>query len=517
MKFTHLSAWAAAALCLVLPLSTRAQAPTPGFALLGHLQELDVGDLNDPLSAGRMVVDGTPVVLPRNLFITMPGQYLTLTDLFRGRHPGWSGATPGPTGPGPAMPLTTATKPSGLALKDGAGAPRIPIEVDVIGNIVNGEYRAAVVRMSQQGLNAGAGFIRHIDLDKGELLVGPAIPLASSPLPPGTPGARVRINDPHGIYGRRNSAKTGGGAFDERFAVDPGNAPIVASTGFPMCIPRSANDALCPQSNRSLNPDPERARRFTCGAVSAEPTAPATNPLNQPFAPCDPRKPAPLQVGDYINYAGMLTEESPGSGTYFVAAHAIQALAGIYTSPGANPAYVFTEVAIVGTLGDPWPGIDQEETSRFRIVGFTTDPSRRVNVYLVDNNGSERPLTTLQPSGVAQIGRIRVTLPAKANFLPVARDVRIRIDGHPDYTGSGIAQGQYTSPVSEYITPENTRFGRPRLPVGGQFESFCFLSKGGEPLSTLGRNGPAIGPLVPFPESGHPGAQRKADGTQSCP
>ena len=369
---------------------------------------------------------------------------------------------------------------------------------------MNGQYIAGVVRLAQQGLNAGAGFIRDIDYRKGELLIGADAG--------GVPVARVRINDPGGAYGLRNAVKVGGAAFDERFAVDPDNASIAASTGFPMCIPRvepPANDTECPLSNRRPDPDPDLARRFTCGKVSAEATAPS-------HAPCQPGRPAPLQIGDYISYAGMLTEDSPGSGTFFHAAHAIHALAGIYTSPGANPAYVSIEEARVGTLGDPWPGIDQEETSRFRIVGFSTDPSRRVDVFVIDRNGRERSLTTLQPSVDAQIGRIRVTLPSKSNFLPVTRDVRIRVEGVPSFSGTGIVQGQYTAPVAEYITPENTRFGRPRSPVGAPFENFCFLFKGGEALSTLGRNGPAIGPLIPFPESGHAGAQVRADGTPTC-
>ena len=479
-------------LCLLLPPTVQAQVPTTAFVMLGHVQALDVDNLADPLSAGALTLNGIPVVLPRNLYITMPGQYLTVNDLFRGKHPGSA-----------TTALAPATKPSGLALND-ANRPPVPFEAEVMGNIVDGQYVAGVVHLSQQGLNAGAGFIRAIDYAKGELLVGPDVG--------GAPVARVRINDPKGAYGLRNAAKVGGAAFDDRFGADPDNAAIVATTGFPMCIPRVAppgNDALCPLSNRRPDPDPDRARRFTCGPVAAEPTAPS-------HAPCQPQRPAPLQVGDYIDFAGMVTEDSPGSATFFHAAHALQALAGIYTSPGANPAYVFTEEALVGTLGDPWPDIDQEETSRFRIVGFATDPSRRVDVFLLDNDGSERRLTTLQPQTAGQIGRIRITLPAKANFLPVTRDVRIRIEGRPAYTGSGLAQSQYTSPVGEYIAPENTRFGQPRAPVGAPFENFCFLLKGGEPLSTLGRNGPAIGPLAPFPKSGHVVAQRRADGTQSC-
>jgi hypothetical protein len=157
---------------------------------------------------------------------------------------------------------------------------------------------------------------------------------------------------------------------------------------------------------------------------------------------------------------------------------------------------------LIGTLGQPYPGVDQEQTSRFRIVGFTTDPSRRVDVFQVDADGcapeSERRLTTLTPSPVAQIGRIRVTLPSKANFLPIPRDIRLRIEGIkcedvvkvakvPNVPG-GLDSGQYTAPVSEYIYPENTRFGKPRSPVSVPFENFCFLKNGGGLLGTLGRD-----------------------------
>lgn len=490
--------------------------PRPGFAMLGHIEALSVDNAADPLSAGRLTINGIPVRLPRNLFITMPGQYLTPADLFRGRHPGTV----------PALAPVQAS--SGLALAD-PPAQRAPIatEAEVLGNMVGGEYVAGVVRLSQQGLNAGQGFIRAIDHAKAELLVGPDAG--------GPPVARVRINDPAGAYGRRNRDKAGGDAFDDRFGADPGNAAIVANTGFPMCIPRVAPPAVdpeCPLANRAPAGGAFAAsegRRYTCGPVAAEPTAPS-------HAPCDARRPAPLQVGDFITYAGMLTEEAPGSGSFFHAAHAIEALLGIYTSPGRNPAYVFTEVSIVGTLGEPWPGIDQEETSRFRIVGFTTDPSRRVKVYALDNPGTpaqpsplpadadagpgERLLAALQPSPTAQIGRVRITLDAKSNFLPVTRDIVARIEGHPvdATTAGGLAQGRFTAPVSEYIGPENTRFGRPRAPVAVPFENFCFLSRGGEPLSTLGRNGPAIGPLAPFPDSGRGlAAQVRADGRPACP
>jgi hypothetical protein len=467
-------------------LGAAAQTPNPSFSLLGYIQELDVDDLADPLSSGRVRVNGIDVVLPKNLLITMPGQYLTLNDLFRGK-----------------VPAPTASKPSGLALTD-AAPPRVPFEIQLIGNIVAGRYIAGVAKVTQQDLNEGAGFIRAIDHAKGELLVGP---------PTGTAVARVRLNDPQGRHGKPNAAKfTGPNLMDERFSLDPDNAAVVAETGFPMCIPdNAAGDANCPSTNRHPS-----ERRFTCGPISVEPTAPA-------LPGCDPAKRAPLQVGDYIGYAGMLVEDAPGK--FFIAAHALGAKTGIYTSPGRDPSYVFIEETIVGVLGEIFPPIDQEETSRFRIVGFATDPSRTIDVFMVDvapdGVESERLMTRLQPSLVGQIGRFRATLPSKANFLPATRDVRARLTAKaaPTVNGGAPTPFQYTIPVGEYIYPENTRFGqKPSFPVPVPFENFCFLKNGGGPLTTLGRSaGPLIKKLDPFPESGHTLSQGRADGTRACP
>ncbi|MCW5798939.1 MAG: hypothetical protein LZF60_310135 [Nitrospira sp.] len=479
-----------------------AQTPTPSFAFVGHLERLEIADLADPLSAGSMVVSGTRITLPRNLLVKLPGQYMTVNDLFRGKHPGKVPA------------LSAASRPSGLALLDSPPQkPALPFEVEVIGNIVGAEYIAGWVSIAQVGLQTGAGFIQSIDYATGALMVGSGS---------GASMVKVRINDSRGTYGKPNAAKGAGSVMDDRFAADPGNAPIVSQTGFPMCIPLSAaGDPNCPLANRGSGNE----SRFTCGPASVDPTAPAR-------PTCDPGRKAPVVVGDYITYSGMLTEETPGAGNFFIAAHAISTLTGIYTSPGANPAYVFIEEALVGTLGAPFPppNDNQEQTSRFRLVGFTTDPTRRVDIFLIDTSQGnpdeqERRLTTLDPQRVGQIGRIRVTLPAKANFLPVTRDVRIRIEGHSSIkVANGLDSGQYTAPVAEYIYPENTRWGVPRFPIAIPFENFCFLKQGGGTLGTLGRDElpnphplrPAIGALLPFPNSGQ-ATQVKADGTSACP
>ncbi len=476
-----------------------AQQAQPAFLTVGHLQRATLDNPSDPLSGGRMVVSGKEVVLPRNLLLTLPGQYLTLQDLFRGPHLGGYGT-----------PLAPVQARTGLALED-LPRPARPITVELQGNIVGGDYVAGLVSMMPQGFNAegeGSGYIRAIDYARGELLVGPAPTVAAAP----GSLARVRINDPQGVYGKRNADKPGGAVMDERFAVDPGNAPVVAASGFPMCIPRvtpPGNDPRCPTGNRPASVASQGW--FTCGASPA----PGNVPVLQG---CQPRQPAPLLVGDFIVYAGMMVDEAPGRA--YLAAHTVQANAGIFTSPGVNPAYLFTEESIVGTLGEPFPDIEQEQTSRFRIVAFTTDPSRPVDVYAVDVGDRERLLTVLTPNPTPPLGRVRITLPAKANFLPVTRDIRIRIRNHVSQKVAGgfLDSGQYTAPVSVYIAPENIRWGVPRFPVAIPFENFCFLKNGDGPLATLGRSGavPVIGRLSPFPESGHALSQPRANGTRAC-
>ncbi|MFT4102830.1 MAG: hypothetical protein QM674_17705 [Burkholderiaceae bacterium] len=476
----------------------RAQTPNASFALIGHIESLRLDDPGDPLSSGSARVKGLEVVLPRNLLITMPGQYLTLHDLFRGPHPG---SAPG---------LASVRADSGLALADDPPPP-VPYEMHVNGNIVDGRYVAALARIVQMDLGQGAGFVRAIDPGKGELLIGARRDSAETPARTAErdgASARVRLNDPAGIHGKPNADKfAGADPFDERFALDPQNASVVALTGFPMCIPRSTPDAACPAGNRAPAPN---STRFTCGPIQAEPSSPR-------LPGCDPARKAPLRVGDYVTYAGMLVRDPGSPGRFMVAAHALVADVGIYTSPGSNPAYVFIEEGLMGMLGEPFAGVDQEETSRFRTVGFTTDPSRDVDVMLVDVNSAgdttERLLTTLTPARAGQIGRVRVTLPSKANFLAVTRDLRYRISGVP------AGRAEYTAPIGEYIYPEATRFGQASAPFAlpVPVENFCVLAKGGGRLDTLGRtDGPAIGRLDPYPESGHPNAQPRADGTASC-
>ncbi len=472
------------------------------FNLIGHIEKFKLDTISDIFSPATITVRGIDVLLPANIQIVMPGQYQTPQQLFDGQSVWQDG---------------TGNAGSGLALADtwvgpAADAPssRIPFEAEIIGNIVGGRYIAGVIHISQGGLHAGAGFVQAIDTSTGELRVGVRL----TDVPGGTPnGARVVLNDPGGIYGPANSALPKlFMKLDGRFALDNGNSPVHARTGYPVCVTDSADPAKCPAINR---PSDTTSLRFTCGTTATANTIP-------PLASCDPTRPAPLRVGDYITYMGMLTEgpESDGSANkvYRIAAHAIEAELGIYTAPGADPAYVFIEEALQGTLGErfvdptaptavPPALIPSEETTRFRIVGFTSDPTRQIEVAIFDAGvaGTEGAGTPpLHPGGIAilsppaglptitggQYGRFRGTWPSKDDARAVRHEVRARIIGGARTQGAGWTASEYVAPIGEYIYPEPTAYGNPGYMLPVPFESFCFL-----------------GTLSPFPASGHPFSQ----------
>ena len=193
-----------------------AQTPNPSFALVGHIERFSLDAPAQPLGSAVMTVRGISVILPRNLLVTMPGQYLTPQDLFRG----------------PAAGAVQGS--SGLALEDPA-PPRVPFEAELQGNIVGNQYIAGVARITQGALHVGSGFVQAIDGASGELRVGAQ---------GGASGARVRLNDPKGIYGQANGAGAKAALpLDQRFSLDPDNSPVHARTGFPVCVARAAGDA----------------------------------------------------------------------------------------------------------------------------------------------------------------------------------------------------------------------------------------------------------------------------------
>ncbi|CAG9240597.1 PKD domain-containing protein [Paraburkholderia caribensis] len=493
-----------------------AQLPPPGtpsqFDIVGFLQEATLNGPNPTATTGgKLKVNGHVVVVPDNTIVMLPANALTWQELFA-------------QAPAPYTNIAT-----GMALAD-SPAPLTTYEVHVIGNRVGDTYIAGLIFLSQQDLNAGAGYINYIDYGRGEMYVGGTLNVDGAGVPrnvldPNNPGTRISINDPAGRYGRTGSP-------DQRFTLDPDNPTVRSTTGFPMCLPRTdpndpsaVPDALCPEGNRPK----DVTGNFVATVSMPDPKTIAAGQLP------DPRIMAPFEVGDFVDYAGTLVRDSGTSGPYpsgssgtYISAHTITDNVAIYTAPGTDPAYVAVEVTIIGTGGLTVLGAG-EAVVRTRFEGMTTDPSRNVHLYGLDFNPSDGKISDRDwgvvgvdpgaPNGAVK-GRWRFRPPCTVavptikdckgpsggSFLPPAREVRAVIEGawtpttDPATTGgaNGIIAGQYRAPILEFIFPENVP-GTP--PPPNNFETIPFLAQGGyvSSANTL------VGQLKPWPGREAPG------------
>ncbi|HEY3381191.1 MAG TPA: hypothetical protein VGK32_05440 [Vicinamibacterales bacterium] len=507
----------------------RAQFPIPTstqFDLTGFLQEATLGGAGTGAgigahAGGTLKVNGHAVIVPSETIVIFPANALTWAEVFA-------------HAPAPYTGVAT-----GMAIAD-IPQPMTTYEVHVVGNRVidaNGDrYIAGLIYVSQQGLNSGQGYINYIDYAKGEMRVGGLFPDANcvadaSPAAGGVlcSGTRVRLNDPVGRYGRSISP-------DVRFTVDPDNPTISAGTGYPMCFPRTnpavLDDAACPQAMRPV------------GTTNFTTNAPALIPANTAMP--SPYFQVPFEVGDYITYAGTLVNDTAtptagpwplngAAGTY-IAAHTIVANLAVFTWPGTNPAYIRTDVTLIGTGGLTVLGAG-EAVIRTRFEGMSTDPTRNVHLYgidlsPVDGSTSDRDWGTIgvdpgPPNGAVK-GRWRFRPPCTATlatdkkctpppsgvFIPPTREMRAVIDAGPlnvppagfvapitaasPTAANGIVYGQYHAPILDYIFPENI----PGSPiVENNFNTIDFLAKGGytSAAGTLIK-----GPLDPWPSATAP-------------
>ncbi|MGO4599463.1 PKD domain-containing protein [Terrabacter sp. 2RAF25] len=521
---------------LVAPAINPTVASSTQFDITGFMQTATLNTPGDVHSGGTLTVNGHKIVIPAETIVILPASALTWQELFT--------HAPAPYGP-------TQT---GMALAD-TPKPLTTYEVHVVGNRViqgaNDRYIAGLVHISQQDLNNGAGYVNFIDYTTGEMEVGGKTGVAGT-------GTRVRINDPAvgttgtGRYGRAASP-------DDRFQVDQDNPTILAETGFPMCIPRSAptttnDDALCPQANRPVYDGTDRS------GITPQPALPVLGAaytmfrMDSPAAvdannntclrsPCaDPRKQAPFEIGDYVTFAGNLIQDGGANGGQYISAHTIVASLGIYTQPGIDPAYVSVDVSLIGTGGLTVFGAG-EAAVRTRFEGMTTDESRMVRLYGIDINPvtgatTDREWGTIMPDpgppGGAVRGRWRFrppctatvptqkacTPPAGGQFIPPTREVRAVVDGGSQFkpgtieanpnsqvpgtpgaqtAANGIFYGQYHAPIGEYIFPENV----PGTPVPeNNFNTIPFLAYGGYQSLT----GTQAGVLNPWPSDVTPPA-----------
>ncbi|MBL8036287.1 MAG: hypothetical protein JSS38_15790 [Nitrospira sp.] len=519
-----------------MAVSVNAQTATP-FQIIGHLETFELVDsagnkIADPVAAlpfseARMVVNGISIRIPQNLVVTMPAAYKFPQQIFKEA-----------TGP------SLTNKNSGLALNDDP-KPLAAFEVSIDGNIVclpttpptippscTDTYVAGLVSISQQSLNNSAGYIHQIDPD-GVIHVG-ANPNATSVQAGDT---RLRVNDPAittggtGRYGLSNEQQFGPGGNssdarypDARFQVDQDNPTIHALTGYPMCVPRSINpatktstDLKCPAGNRPVDSGNGRFRTtFVMNNVDLNPPA---NFGNVPIpacglgpGQCNQNEQAPFVIGDYVTYAGTHAKDAGGE---FVSVHTMVANVGIYTKPGADPAYITLDESLIGTMGPLaiCAGTSAECQDRIKIEGFLTDPSRidSVHVYALDypvigGGVSLKPKVRRlgpAPKDQAVYGRFRYITGKRALVLfdstgtrGATRELMVRIDGNvplADGSDKPDPPGIYAAPIGEYIFPEPTGVqGGPLPPLN--FECLAFLVNGWSTDEST-----VIGQLKPWP------------------
>jgi hypothetical protein len=491
------------------------QALSP-FAVVGFIQSATLDPscaASDPLCGGTVTVNGVTIIVPRNMILQMPAFAISWADMFR--------SAPAPYGP----------TQSGLALSD-SPKPFATYEISVQGNRVidatGDQYRAALITLSQQSLNAGQGYINFIDYAKNEMWVGATLTQKT--------GARIRINTPSGRYGRPDPLA------DKRFTTDEDNPTVHADSGYPMCMPRIdpaiGVDSLCPQWNRPRDPFTGAFAQIytmsaaTAGAVGADGITHQVGYPNPPVKP-DPFEQAPFEVGDFVNYAGTLVNDVPcvgpaSSACQYISAHTLTAAIGIFTAPGAKPAYVVIGGSLLGAGGTPNPLFPQEAVERFFMETFTTDPTQLVDFFALDTNpctgdGTFRFYATADPFG-PPIGALRGRALIRTflgNFLPASRDMaaatRTQTGGNINapipLVANGLAAGYYQAPTFEFIFPENGAVGSPQVPVA--FEEFPFLVNGFGPYTPTGFTAASaaqatatVGQLAPWPGPNAP--------TKSC-
>ncbi|HEY2912067.1 MAG TPA: hypothetical protein VGK21_01795, partial [Candidatus Angelobacter sp.] len=358
---------------------------------------------NDCKSTGGWIQANNQLIrIPAGTIVVMPNTFLTWEELFE------------------FNPNTHQTDPifeTGLAMADTVRFPGT-YQATIDYNIINGQSIAGIVRIAQDGAAAMEGFIEAIDYARGELVVN---------------GQRVQINDPKITFEIPNPDGSGTGVIltkgrytagqsvDPRMTVDQGNTTVRAATGFNMCIPvtppgtyngelgipgvadpyvltappgftyTGMDDPQCPEINRPR--DINGLGLLAIFTMNAPGDAPS--PEN-PF-PQDPYAEAPFEVGDFVDI--IPTQEMDDRGP-FVSATEVVANVTIFTSPGVDPAYVVVEVTLMGTAATPDPAFPQEAGVRTRVEGFTSDPTRTVDVSAIDYdcNGN---VTFREPSWVA--------------------------------------------------------------------------------------------------------------------
>jgi hypothetical protein len=109
------------------------------------------------------------------------------------------------------------------------------------------QFLAGLIYLTQDSVRLLTGFVTSIDQATGHFTLQGAF-AGQGGAAAGAGGITCVLNDPLGVY--YNGAPGALYTSNPLWSVDPVNPSVRSSTGYPMCIPSSANDVNCPAKNR---------------------------------------------------------------------------------------------------------------------------------------------------------------------------------------------------------------------------------------------------------------------------
>jgi hypothetical protein len=238
-----------------------ASAQMPGeLAVNGRLTAIQVDNLDDRISAGSIVVGKERVVVPSSVMVQMPGDRLTLQELFalapaRCRDKHESGLVPSDACRRPARDETGRTPTWTL---EADRTPRSYLDPTPTDEAPPTDARVRATRGDDGALVASAitltrtdasvgGAVTFVNEDEGYLRVNGALGADDG-------GALLRINDPEA----RQSVQRGTGCGaqsncspDVRFKANTVTMTVRFEAGYPACIPGGLGD-VCSLSSRPV-------------------------------------------------------------------------------------------------------------------------------------------------------------------------------------------------------------------------------------------------------------------------
>ncbi|KAH8788249.1 hypothetical protein F5883DRAFT_657886 [Diaporthe sp. PMI_573] len=360
-------------------------------------------------SGGSIIVNGFTMNVPKNLLVQFPAAWVPWRDFI-------------------------ASKSEFLGF-----------ETLVIGNTVNGVPQVAQVQLYEFFEGLSSGFVESLDYADGSMKI--------------QNGPTVRIADRNAVF----SVGHTGAPF---MNADDSSPSISSFSGFPMCIPRSQTDPLCPLTNRPF-------------------AGPGT------FTAPDPLAMAPFQVGDFITFSGFRR------GSEVIAFSIVAQNVQINTL--GDIVYIRMELGLLG-IDNPSANAEIAES---RFIGFTSNNRATVSLYAMDVNPCTGAVTNRIIAAVGLRGgrnaqnkfeyRSEILSRYTREFYVVAE-----IDGIEKtiLTKNNITAGTYVQPVNVWVQGEQDVPGVP--PVPHDFSQMAFLTQG----VGVDANGNVWGPLQPFPQTG---------------